>query len=465
MLAVAAGAGIMLSPVLTLVASTAVALAVVTAARPLWTAHAALFLAATTLPASIPYSVQAGGTSIFLYEPFLYPAAAFVVWKRPFGPATLRCVVILVLLVGTAAAHGVLAGISPTLVLREARGLVVVGAALVAAAGLIGTEHTRGLLRTTRASLWISAVVTALGSVTNLPLNGRSDIASLFVNGSQQATGALRLLTAATQFALATVCVCLALLITRRVAARQLLPYLLPALLITFLGFSRNALLAVTVAIIVTAIIDRSARALVGMVRIAATSVVFAVAVLALGAAGVPGADWASLQGQAFHDRVIAGLDAEVLRVDSSALAREVENRYATAAIEASPLTGHGFGYAYRPGFGEPGSFTAETGRYYVHDFYLWLLVKTGIVGLLLWLLLLVPLIVRQVLRPHAVGAAFAAAAAGLSAVAFVAPLPLDIESSGAVTIGIVLGVLVAQATVRSPSTNEPECAGQPVPG
>jgi hypothetical protein len=472
LLAVSAGAGIIGAPVLTLAVIGVVAFVLLLALRPLWLVHITLFLAITTLPAAVPYSLAIGSKSLFLFEPLVYICALYVVSRFRPPPAAVGSACLLVGFAVYGFVSGYVRGYPRDVVISEARPHVACAAVLLTAGCLIGSEHARSLLITLRWSLWTSAVFTVVGSVTGLPLNGRIETAGLFINGQETTSDALRLLTPASHVADAVLCVCVALLITGRVKIRPLVPYLVPALVISLLGFSRNTLLAVGVAVVVALVATRSTRILAGLLRIVGVAVAGAAVVALLVTARLPGHDWVQRQGDAFQSRVIAGaFDSQVRSLDASALARQVEDGYADAAIATAPLGGHGFGYAYRPAFGPPVTFTARVGPYYVHDFYRWVWVKTGIVGLTLWALIVVPPFVRRIVRPSPRGTAFAAATAGLFVVCLVAPLPTGIDDGGAVTIGIVLGGLcAAEATRRSPAAllhgrskgHPPEEAGRP---
>jgi hypothetical protein len=454
LLAASAGAGLIGAPAFTLAVAGAVALVLLLVQRPMWLVHITLFLAITTLPTAVPYAVPIGSKSLFLFEPLVYICAVYAVSRFRPPPAAVRSACLLVGFAAYGFISGYVRGYPRDVVISEARPIVACAAVLLTAGCLIGTEHARSLLITLRWSLWTSAVFTVLGSVTGLPLNGRIETAGLFLNGQETTSDALRLLTPASHVADAVLCVCVALLITGRVKVRPIVPYLVPALVISVLGFSRNTLLAVGVAVIVALLATRSVRILSGLLRIVGMTVAVAAVVALLITARLPGHDWVQRQGEAFQSRVIAGaFDPQVRSLDASALAREVEDGYADAAIATAPLGGHGFGYAYRPAFGPPVTFTARVGPYYVHDFYRWVLVKTGIVGLISWALIVVPPFVRQIVRRSPRGIAFAAATAGLFLVCLVAPLPTGIDDGGAVTIGIVLGgVCAASPPRRSPA-------------
>jgi O-antigen ligase len=448
--AAAVGGGVVLSPLAVLAATAAVALVSVVVLRPLWTAHIALFLAATTLPAALPYYLITGPTALFLFEPLLYAAAVYVLLKHPPGRAAIRCVVVFALLLVIPLVHGYVVGHSVVVMLREARGLGAVGAALIVSAGLIGTRHARGLLTTLCVSLWTSAVFTVLGSAVGLPLNGRIENTGLFINGFVEGTVAVRLLTPASHVADAVLSACLALLVTGRVGIRRLLPFLVPTLVISFLGFSRNTILAIAAAMLVAVVVDRSRRTVVGVFRVLGMTVVTVAVLVGFVASNAPGSAWVSLQGDAFYERVLVGaFDSDVRARDSSAAAREVENQFAVAAIRDAPVLGHGLGYAYRPAYGPRDTFTATVGPYYVHDFYLWVLVKAGVVGLALWLLVALQPLLAHLRRVTSRGVAFAGATAGLLVVCVVAPLPTGIDDGGSLVTGVLLGGLVARDVAR----------------
>jgi O-antigen ligase len=91
-----------------------------------------------------------------------------------------------------------------------------------------------------------------------------------------------------------------------------------------------------------------------------------------------------------FQDRVIGGLSTDDVLSPGNAF-RLVENRYAFEKFTESPLWGHGFGVQYRPLYvlGDVGNIfpDAEYGTRFVHNGYMGYLVKTGAVGLTLFVL------------------------------------------------------------------------------
>ncbi|BBY59338.1 hypothetical protein MSAR_24740 [Mycolicibacterium sarraceniae] len=118
--------------------------------------------------------------------------------------------------------------------------------------------------------------------------------------------------------------------------------------------------------------------------------------------------------------------------------ARQAENAHLWIAIPEAPIVGHGFGYAYQPAFGRANSFTATYGPYYAHNFYLWLLAKSGIIGLGGFALFALIPIVRGLRTPLVEAKASAAFAAIYLAVCVVSPA--GESGTAAMVLGIALG-------------------------
>jgi len=195
---------------------------------------------------------------------------------------------------------------------------------------------------------------------------------------------------------------------------------------------------------------SRSTRAGFKSVALVGGTVLVFVALVAVGPtlASLPGGAWINLQVTSYGDRVLSGLSAEAQAADSSIQYRDIEDVYLLEAVRTSPVVGHGFGYAYKPPSGQS-DFLLNYAPYYAHNFYLWLLAKTGVLGGVLFAFVVIPPLLR-VLR-SASNAALAAAAglASMLAVSFVAPIPLGGASS------ILFGALVGFVTVKSKSYAE----------
>jgi O-antigen ligase len=134
---------------------------------------------------------------------------------------------------------------------------------------------------------------------------------------------------------------------------------------------------------------------------------------------------------------------------DDSANYRERELTNLEIAVSKAPVLGHGFGFAYQPPQGKAGTFWGDRAPYYSHNFYWWTLAKTGIIGLGLALFaMLAPLagaLTQRYSGPQV--AAAAASLAGLLAVSWVAPLPIDSPTS--LLIGAALGAALGWGGLR----------------
>lgn len=403
-----------------------------------------LFAAATALPIGVPAGFSVVGFTFRFYELLLVFAFVWALFQR-IGNRTLRTVVPLAVWLVLGVSVAWLADSTPFVrVVADMRYPVQMMMAVVVAAGAV---QVPGLImicaQVLRISLWISAGFLALGSAGLLTLAGRSEIATLFEAGGE--VGATRYLTAATFFALATVCWCVGLAVDGRSPVLATWTWFGPALLVLFLAFSRNHLLGVAVtvgaAVLAVRTIAGARRALVGV--IAAGAIAVALVAVAPALTDVPGGSWFASQVKAYSSRVVDGLRTDTLSRDSSEIYRQQEIGYLERAFDEAPIFGHGFGYAYRPPQGQPGTFWSERAPYYSHNFYWWALAKTGLLGLVLILVAVLGALASVVLGPRR-GPQITAAAAtftGLLAVSWVAPLPIDAPTS--LLIGSALGLLI----------------------
>lgn len=409
-----------------------------------------LLAAATALPVGIPMALEFGGFSFRVYE-LLLVAAFLWALSRPIGPSTLRTVVVLsvwiLLGMGVAwveASAQVVKGVADVRYPAEMAIAVVVSAAAIQVPGLFAT-----CARAMRFSLWVSTGFVALASAGLVTLAGRSETATLIGTGGELGAGggvaATRYLTAATFFALVTVCACVALSITGRVSLTRSWTWSVPAFLLLFLAFSRNHLITIAITVVVAVLAVRTyeavRRAFVGVLAAGVIAAALIAATPSL--VGLPGASWFSSQIAAYSSRVVGGLQGETLARDSSAAYREQEIGNLELAFTKKPILGNGFGYAYQPPQGKPGTFWYDRAPYYSHNFFWWALAKTGILGLALVLFALVSPLISAVIKTERNPQIIAAAAsfAGLLAVSWVAPLPIDAPTS--FLIGLVLGALL----------------------
>lgn len=429
--------------------------------RPAWSVYAMIIMGLTAFPAFIPYSAQLGPTTVFLYEPFLFIAAGWSIVTHPAPRAARYRAWLLTALIGAAAMAG-LGNEFPTIeIIGDGRGLLSVLLAFVVASRIYSTPYADQSLRVLKNSLWVSLAVVLLSMVFHFKVAGRSEAAALFLNSSGAGVSdTTRYLTAASQISVFVLCASLALVLVGRATLRQAAPYLVPSLILTFVSFSRNSFLALALAVIFAVIIARTMKPVAVTARLAIV-VGFPLLILALANAsfGLPGGEFVTAQVDAFMSRVVGGLDTSTLSDDTSTIARMNEDAYLFKAIGESPFVGHGFGFAYRPPVGLPGSFSATKGQYYGHNFYLWIAVKAGVLGLAAFLVIAAAPVLLCLRRRSKEAIALGSTGAGfLLAIAF-APFPNDVSNGGSLAVGLLLGALVA-ATARvepQPDVSSPQ--------
>lgn len=446
-LVTASAIGVVYSPTIT-VGIIACALGVILLTlRPAAVVPLAVVLAVTTLPEFIPTTFRLAGFSVRAYEPFLFASTIYVLlrYKNP-KAANFRAVLLLsIFLVWSII--GLLAGNPLLKIVADVRLPIYMIIAYVIGSRVVGTDLSRNALSVFRISLWFSAGITLLSSTAGLAINGREADSTLNLQG----TGgeAIRLLSAATYPSLAVLCSIIALAIAGRASLWSTISFSAPALFIVAVSFSRSSILGIGVAAVYAIIAARRARAmtkalsLVSGILLSAIAVVAAEPLLRTTAVG----SWLIQQVEAFQGRVLGGLTADGLATDGSAQFRfEQEDFYLLPKIWESPLFGHGFGYAYKPLF-TGRIVTSEDFQYYAHNFYLWLLVKTGIIGLSIFVFALVLPLLRVQRQGDSQTLATGAAAVGLLACSFVAPMPLGSPTS--VLLGVLAGACAAASTGR----------------
>lgn len=451
-LVVAAGPALSLGIILALAA-------VLTLLRlPAVALYATMILAFTAFPSAVPTNFSVSSISFAAYEPTLLVATFWAVatLRPPQRKAVLRSGLLLFAILALGVSVGLLSNNPLGEIVTDVRPLVWLICAVITSGLVFGSAKADRAMRLIPWILWFSASMMVLSSATGLPLEGRSEQATLYTSGTS--SEATRLLTQTNFLAVAVICIVVALLIGRHAKLSvATLSYLFPAILIVTLGFSRNSILAIGVAVLFAIIASRSVKAFATAMALAATLVCGG---LLLNAAApsleqTSAGQWVNVQVEGFQNRVLTGLDPTVQSRDGSTQFRETaEGVFLRPAIADSPGVGHGFGYAYKAAHGPPGSFTAERAPYYAHNYYLWLLVKTGAVGLILFVVVCIFPVVRSLDRPPAKQLVLAATVAGLMAASFVAPIANGRPTS--TLLGLLVGALIAANVVRSFQTKEP---------
>jgi O-antigen ligase len=436
----AAGFAVVANPFYAVMAALAVVVVVLLFKAPDSFVPLTLVLACLAIPAGTPTTVGIGGFTFPIYEMTLFVAFLLAV-NRGVAKYTRHRIWFLALWMVVGLSVSFLDALEPVRIIGDVRSLIQMAMALVVAAVYINTDTARKCAEALKWTLWFSAILTVAASVSGLHLAGRAGDSTL-VGGNADA---IRFLTAANFPALATVCVCAALIILGRASLRSTLMWTLPALIVLLMAFSRNHIIGLALAVIVALVATRDLRTIVrATIRIAVVSAVLVLATWGVTSSvfdDMPGHSWAKLQAESYSSRVLEGLTEESRAQDASTLYRAEETQRLELSISEAPVMGHGFGYAYKLAEGKRGSWFYDQGPYYAHNFYLWALVKSGVVGLALFLAAMALPLVRPVLHPtNPVATACAAAAIGLLGVSWVAPMPLG--SPTAVVLGALVGAV-----------------------
>lgn len=419
-------------------------------AGPHWMAFIALFAAFAAMPALVPPGKIIGYVTIYIHEVLIVLAIAFLCPLSRNRKYVFTVPVAFTLFIALGAVIGILGGNEWQWIIWEAKPLVMMAAGFALAVLLVDGGLVGRSVRLTGVILWFSAAVVIVGSTTGLAIRGRNES---LVDVTGQVVGEVaRLVTWAQIPALAVLVALLAGLIFDRVDTKALLSLGLPALIVTVLGFSRSALLALAIATAAALLVNfkrlsfyRTARLLLATIT---TVVLLAVAFQLMRILGVGG--WVADQVGGFSERVLGGLAIGADR-DLSWQYRTNEITKLWPAFREAPLLGKGLGFAYQPPHGPTGYWARIFGPYYSHNFYFWLLAKTGIIGLAGFISFALWPIVRGV-RATAVQAKVSAIVAiSLLGMSYVWPVPEQQPDS--IVLGIALGAAWAFSKPNTPST------------
>ncbi|WP_213573261.1 O-antigen ligase family protein [Rhodococcus sp. USK13] len=403
--------------------------------RPQWWIGIVVLTVAATVPVQIPMAVPIGGFGVYLSEIALLLAALFVGVKYQANRLSDFCSAAVFAATTVFALYGILSGYPTQQVAGDSRGLFALALALFVAGRVAGTPIAMTALKAVRATLWLSFVFISLAALDVVQIAGRTSDASLDPSSSIEVT---RIQSPTTHLAASVVAISIALCVAKPGSFRVVLPYLIPALGITFFAYSRNALVLVAITAVLTPLLERRFRAWVRMMVVAGCLwVVFVATGWTLSQlADLPGFGYLHRMYVAYSDRVIGGLSAEAQLTDSSILYRQLEVRNMKTAITDYEVVGHGLGYAYQPQRDR----NTPTSSFYGHHFYIWAIVKTGFLGLLIYLVALIaPLVRATKWSGNPFRSACASAAVAVLYVSTVAPMPMS--TNGGPLLGALLGV------------------------
>lgn len=417
---------------------------IVFASRPHWLIYAAFIMAFITLPDVIPAVIPLGAYTARFYEPLLMAGAVWAFFKLPAGHIANNRLLVLSAFLVVFSVFGVVHGNGATEVVKDIRPFVYLLAAFVIGSRIWGTPMMDQLKTQLTWVLWFSFVMILAGSIVGLPLQGRTESTAL-LDPTNLADGATRLLTATGFLAVVVLCATVALVVARYNTVKEVAYLAVPSFAIVILGFSRNNVLGVAAAVLFALFAARSARS-IGVATVAGTSVVVVGLLLVVSGptlATIPGGAYIDKQVNGFSTRVLGGLTSDTRTTDPSVQYREItENAILRPKIVSEPLAGYGFGYAYKPPSGPEGSFFHDSAPYYAHNYWLWILVKTGVIGTLAFLFGTAGLALGALRHVTRETLALGAPMAAMLVIAFYAPLPNDNPASA--LVGATAGLLAA---------------------
>lgn len=420
--------------------------------HPQYAAYFTILLALLPLPTGMSNEIDVVSFSFYIYEPFLYLTAILLLIRSArrvsFNKGFITwCSFLLVLL-----SISVVKGLPVDRILNDARGLVDMSTAywigaIATASYNLGRFGTLVLI-----VLWFSlasAVITSLG-IASL---GSVEVSNLYLLGGEViGNESSRIRMPAEAVALGALAAVVGLFLTRGIRMKAALLWALPSLGILFFSFSRNSILGLAAATMFSLVATLSPQGVFRLIfKGLSLAVMCALAYIAIAiTASSLNLEWLSGPMDAYSTRVVEGLSSDVRSKDSSILYREMEHRHGTEAVSRSPVWGHGLGYAYQPPVAGMGIFGSTQAMYYAHNFYLWILIKGGILGFLaFWGLAAPPLLpVRN--SSHSTHLALSFATISLLAVSVVAPQPLGAPAS--VILGACLGSAASLRTMLASS-------------
>ncbi|MBM4653918.1 hypothetical protein GS462_27210 [Rhodococcus hoagii] len=413
--------------------------------RPHWWIGLVVFTVIGTFPSQVPERIYLGSYGLALSEIALGLAVLVVSTTYKANIVTDSLAILTVMVTAAFSFVGFSAGIAGNQIANDSRGLFGLAAAMFIVGRIAWTPLAQTAILSLRWVLYISLGFAVLGSLGAVAITARLSDASIASAGSSE-TGIGRVQSATTHTSAVVLAVCFALLVAKKYPPKLILTYAAPAFGITMLGFSRNALAIIAITLIGSLLLQRRVQA---AVRTAGLIVCGTLIFLALGGmlahlTDVPGVGYVHRVFDAYTDRVIDGFSQEVQESDSSLLYRAAESANMRAAIDGNEFFGQGMGFEYQTVRDK----NTPTSSYYGHNFYLWAMVKCGIVGLVCYLFVFACPIVRAARDPlNVVRAISASAALSLILVSIVAPMPLS--SNAGPLLGALLGLAATAVPVK----------------
>ncbi|WP_336921882.1 O-antigen ligase family protein [Aquipuribacter sp. SD81] len=431
----------------------------------------ALASAVTPPLVSLPFLVVVGGKSLFLSD-VLLPLAVLVALRRRARVPRLELLAWFYAAVMLAqAAVGVVQRQPFEAFTQDLRGPLYVVMGFLVVSRLATTRGARAAVRVALLVLWYTAslMLVTIATGTEL-LAGRTENVRAFDTVQTLEIDATRFIVNSKGLAFLAVVVGVAVLASRVSTRHQRLlaaACLVPGAVVTFLGYARATMLALALCLLLLGLLAR--RLGLDWTRLGAALLALAApaALLVLSGNGSlvndPDGNALARQVAGFEARVLDGLDEEGANSPGNQY-RLLENRYALQAAADNALFGLGIGADYHPRFVQDPTLQAfkanpDFGSRFIHNGWLWYLVKTGAVGLVAALLLFFVPVLRAVggrVPPAGTGVVAIALAVGLVGLMVIHLFEPDIHRVGTAPLfGAALGYLSLVTTAsRRPSAN-----------
>ncbi|MGP9618422.1 O-antigen ligase family protein [Arthrobacter sp. AOP36-A1-22] len=338
------------------------------------------------LPTFIPKKFAFMGGSIFLSDLLVVVLVALIAlsWNRLQASSKWTLFASIGIFSG-ATLLGLANGASIATVVRDGRDLFHVVILAIVLSVLLSSRSPkikRILLGAVTLTVLYTFVVVIIESTLKLGFfNVRSSEAILYTSSGVVGSDTARIIPASGLFCVVTAAVLFAMWSLRLVSFREyrsLWAVIVAGICIGFLGFSRNSLIGLAAVLVAALLVGLFRGAPIRMAG--ATALMSIVGLTAIGVSSLVTdsvTTTVNSWGNAFEERVLTGLNPEVLETDSSSNWRQKENRLAVDYISQN-WAGSGLGAPYRARVaGEP--FEGNYGQTYIHNSYLWLPLKIGV--------------------------------------------------------------------------------------
>ncbi|HSL56897.1 MAG TPA: O-antigen ligase family protein [Acidimicrobiales bacterium] len=407
---------------------------------------AVIAMSVTTLTAGFPLGVEVAGFRLAVYDVLLVAAVVIALERpAPFHLGPLLPIAVAATAMGVVL--GKVNGAAIDVQVDEARSVAYLLAGLALSRYLTCDRLLQAGSRLVAGVLWVSLAVVLANLVVGVAIaasEGQAHLARGTSGAGSSAVefGATRYVTVTTHLALLVLAALLAYAAlpgdrpVLRIHRGLLVALLVPAAVLVVFSFSRNTVLGLVAALLFTLVATRSLRSYVDLAirSVAAVATLVLVSLLLFPA---PTQEVAAT----FAGRVLAGTSADALAIDSGVQFRQIESELALTSLRENPLVGIGFGTSYRPDLAQD-PFPADASDYarsYVHNWYLWLATKLGVIGAVPIIAILVVALARSLVgTPSQV-----VLASGLAAIVAVGVVWSTLREAGmALVIGLIAGCL-----------------------